>query len=96
MLGNGIIDTFGLRNFLHKYPDLSPKLQIRLFNTLIHLILSYSCEIWGYESAEQLDTVHLGFLKSVLGVRKNVPTPHVYRELGVHPLRHGRIKRFDG
>ena len=85
---------FGLRNILHKYPDLSPKLQIRLFNTLVHPILSYSCEIWGYESAEQLDTVHLGFLKSVLGVRKNVPTPHVYRELGVHPLRHDRIKRI--
>ena len=59
---------FGLRNILHKYPDLSPKLQIRLFNTLVHPILSYSCEIWGYESAEQLDTVHLGFLQSVLGV----------------------------
>ena len=98
----GIIDLkkrslralFGLKNIIYQYPDMTPSLQIKLFNALVLPILSSSCEIWGFENAPQLDTVHLGFLKSILGVRKTVPTPYVYKELGVHPLRNDRIIRM--
>ena len=85
---------FGLKNILHKYPDIAPRLQIKLFNSLVMPIISSSCEIWGFENAPQLDTVYLGFLKSLLGVRKSVPTPYVYKELGVQPLKNDRIKRM--
>ena len=48
--------------------------------------MSYACEVWGFCKAEQLDRMYLGFLKSILCVRKTVPTAFVYNELGLFPL----------
>ena len=62
------------------------KTKLNLFNSLVLPILFYACEVWGFNKAEQLDRMYLGFLKNLLGVRKTVPTAFIYKELGVFPL----------
>ena len=41
--------------------------------------------------ADKLDTLYLGFLKSILGVRKSTPSVFIYRELNLYPLK---LKRY--
>ena len=69
---------FALKSIIYKHSDLAPSIQLKLFDSLVRPILTSSCEIWGFDDATHLDTVYLGFLKSVLGVRTNVPTPYIY------------------
>ena len=85
---------FGLKSLLHQYPEMSVNTKISLFNTLISPIMSYSCEIWGFCEAVQLERLYIGFLKSTLGVRKSVPNAFIYNELGVFPLTIGRQNRI--
>ena len=85
---------FALKSIIYKHSDLAPSIQLKLFDSLVRPILTSSCEIWGFDDATHLDTVYLGFLKSVLGVRTNVPTPYIYCELGVTPLKIERYKRI--
>ena len=56
--------------------------------------MSYSCELWGFCEANQLERLHLGFLKSILCVRKTTPTAFVYKETNSSPLINGRLKRI--
>ena len=48
-------------------------LQLKLFDTLIFPILTYGCEIWGYENTKQLGKLHLQFCRNILGVRTTTP-----------------------
>ena len=48
-------------------------LQLKLFDTLILPILTYGCEIWGYENTKQLEKLHLQFCRNILGVRTTTP-----------------------
>ena len=59
-------------------------LQCKLFDPLVLPILSYGCEVWGVDAKRSVaaETLHSGFLKSLLGVRKSVATHMVYAELG--------------
>ena len=52
---------FGLKRILTKNPYISLPLQIELFDTLILPVLSYSCEIWGFREADQLEKIHIVF-----------------------------------
>lgn len=65
---------------------MAVKTKLTLFNSLVLPILYYSCEVWGFCKADQLEKMYLGFLKSILGVRKTVPTSFIYRELGLFPM----------
>ena len=77
---------FGLKRIFCKNSYLDIKLQLDLFNTLVEPVMSYSCEVWGLRESDQLEKIHLGFLKNILGVRKSTPSAFVYRELGLYPL----------
>ena len=77
---------FGLKRIICKNKYLDVKLQLDLFNSLVEPVMSYSCEVWGLREADQLEKIHLGFLKNILGVRKTTPSAYIYRELGVYPL----------
>ena len=57
-------------------------LQFKLFDTLILPILTYGCEIWGYENTKQLEKLHLQFCRNILGVRTTTPNFMTYGELG--------------
>ena len=88
---------FCLKKCVSNYPDMSPKLQIQLFNTMILPILSYGSEIWGQNKAIALDVVHMSFLKSILRVKTSTPNCFVYGELGVYPLfidRHVKMIKY--
>jgi hypothetical protein len=51
------------------------KLRYNLFNTLVHSIASYVCEVWvDSKNIEAIEVVYRGFLKSLLRVRKTTST----------------------
>ena len=77
---------FGLKRIISQNPALTVELQLNLFNSLVEPVMSYACESWGLREADQLEKIHLAFLKSILGVRKSTPSAFIYRELGVYPL----------
>jgi hypothetical protein len=41
-------------------------LQLKLFDTLILPILTYGCEVWGYENVQVLEKIHLQFVEIFL------------------------------
>ena len=41
-------------------------LQLELFDSLITLILVYSCEVWGFENNQGIEKMHLQYCKRIL------------------------------
>ena len=72
---------------LHIY---DPILKCKLFDTLVTPILSFGCELWSVVGSKQelqdLEKVHLSFLKMLLGVPVRTKTLHVLAEFGRFPL----------
>ena len=64
--------------------NISEKLQ--LFDTLILPILMYGACIWGLHKADDIEKIHLKFLKHILCVRMQTPTAAIYGEVGPNPL----------
>ena len=60
--------------------------KIKLFDALVQPILMYGCEIWGFHKANDIEKVHLNFLKQILGVRRQTCNIAVYGEVGRVPL----------
>ena len=90
----GRIALFNMKSFLHKFPHLDLRTKLKVFNCLVIPVLEYACEIWGFCAADKLDTFYLGFLKSILGVRKTTPSVFIYRELNIYPLKLRRYIRI--
>jgi hypothetical protein len=57
-----------------------------LFDTYISCILSYGYETWGSHKGEDIEKVHLNFLKRTLKVRRSAVNFMVYFELGRVPM----------
>ena len=85
---------FCLKSYIHTYPDLDIKTKLKMFNCVITPIIEYACEVWGFCQADKLDTLYLSYLKSILGVRKTVPSVFIYRELNLYPLKLRRYLRI--
>ena len=85
---------FSLKSYIHTYPDLDLKTKMKMFNSLVTPIIEYACEVWGFCQADKLDTLYLGYLKSILGVRKTVPSVFLYKELNLYPLKLRRLLRI--
>ena len=62
--------------------DVSIPTKIHLFDHTIMPILLYGCEIWGYDDIEQIEVFHRNYLRQLLKLRKGVPNPMIYGELG--------------
>ena len=60
---------------------------ISLFDTYVASILNYGCEVWCSHSANDVEKVHLEYIKSILGVRKITNTASVYFETGRLPMK---------
>lgn len=73
---------YKLNKYLYKFTYVSPKHKLDLFDKLITPILNYSCEVWGFMQANQVERVHLSFCKKILGVKKSTQNDFVYGELG--------------
>lgn len=66
--------------------DLPIDLQIKLFDHTIVPILTYGCEVWGFESVNIIEKVHNDFLRKITKTRKSTPIYMLHGELGRHPL----------
>ena len=60
--------------------------KLKLFDSIILPILMYGSEIWGFCRSDDIEKVHLRFLKQILDVRKQTSNVAVYGELGRFPL----------
>ena len=66
---------------------LSPVLSFKVFDCQILPIIEYASDIWYTgDSGNDLEKIHLKFIKSTLGVRKQTPTPAIYGGIGRFPL----------
>ena len=45
-------------------------IQLKLFDSFVLPILLYCCEVWGFEKLEDIEQVHLTFLKLILCVKR--------------------------
>ena len=57
-------------------------------------MLNYGCEIWGFHNGKNVETVHLQYLKTLLGVKKTTRSAVVYCETGRFPLKVVRLFRI--
>ena len=57
-----------------------------IFDSLVASILLYGCEILGIEKNDNVEKVHLQFLKRILHVSATNPNSLVYCELGRYPF----------
>ena len=73
---------FKLNKYLYKFTYISPKHKLDLFDKLITPILNYSCEVWGFSQANQIERVHLSFCKKLLGVKRSTQNDFIYGEFG--------------
>ena len=63
-------------------------LQLKLFDHTIIPILTYSCEVWGFDpNAEILEKTHLAFLRKITKARKSTPAYMLYGELNRYPIK---------
>lgn len=88
---------FQLYKILATYRNLNISVAIDLFDKFITPILNYSCEVWGFHAAPDIERVHLGFLKRLLGVKKTTQNDFVYGILGRYPMgiqRQCRIVKY--
>ena len=66
--------------------NLPLDLQLKLFNNTILPIITYSCEIWGYENVQMVERIHTSFLRTITKCRKSTPLYMLYGELGRYPI----------
>lgn len=60
---------------------------MKMFDTYILPILEYNCEIWSnVKPIDDIEKIQIGYLKNMLGIRRQTPTLAVYGETGRFPL----------
>lgn len=67
---------------------LTPGTVFELFNCTILPVLTYGCEVWGWENIEQLEVCHRNFIRSYLRLPKGTASCMVYGETGQTTLRY--------
>ncbi len=66
--------------------SLDIDVSFRLFDAMVRSILTFACEIWGFENLKILEKVHLKFCKYVLRLNRSTPNYMVYGESGRQSL----------
>ena len=66
--------------------NLPIDLQLKLFDQTILPILTYSCEIWGFENIDMIERIHSDFLRKITSTRQSTPLYMLYGELGRYPI----------
>ena len=72
-------------------------LQLKIVDTLVSSILLFACEVIAFDKNDNIEKVHLQFLKNILRVRTTTPNYMVNIELGRFPLAidiKGRMLNF--
>ena len=73
---------FSLFKYISKFRNLSVAILLKLFDKLIVPILCYSCEVWGFNKAKDIERVHLKFCKYILKMKTSTLNENVYGEVG--------------
>lgn len=76
--------------------NLPLDLQLKLFDNTILPIITYGCEIWGYENLQLFERIHNSFLRSITKCRKSTPLYMLYGELGRYPIEISIKSRIIG
>ena len=76
---------FSLFKCISKFSNLSVAILLELFDKLILPILCYSCEVWGFNKAKDIERVHLKFCKYILKMKTSTLNEIVYGEVGRYP-----------
>lgn len=71
---------------LYKFENASVKLFLKLFDAQVQPIVQYGAEIWGFETGQEIEKLHLFALKRFLQVDRRTPNDLVYGELGRYPI----------
>ena len=65
-----------------------------LFDAFVLSILNYSCEVWGFYTAENIERVHRKFCKWLINVKMSTNNLSLAGEFGRFPLFIGRYVRI--
>jgi hypothetical protein len=57
-----------------------------LFDKTIAPILTYGCELWGFDLLDKLQQIQLKIFKFVLRLKKSTPSVMVFGETGIFPI----------
>ena len=71
--------------------------KLKLFDALVSPIMNYGSEVWGFHNSQDIERVHLRFLKQILNVRQQTSNMAIYGELGRVPfyvIRKVRIIKY--
>ena len=80
--------SFAMHNLNRLFQNitLSDNEKFKLFDCLVGPVLSYACEIWGFNGAPDVERIHTRFCRNLLGVKKSTNLAALYCELGRKPL----------
>ena len=82
---------YKLKHELIKFPTITVKHQLELFDKLIFPILNYGAVVWGLSDCQKIERIHLHFCKNLLGVKKQTQNDFIYGELGRTTLLNKRV-----
>jgi hypothetical protein len=51
---------------------------LNLFDSYVASILNYSCEVWGFEKAENIERIHRKFMKWIINVKMSTAYSALY------------------
>ena len=71
-------------------------IMLELFQSLVFLVLSYGCEVWGYAMIKEIEILRLKFIKLLLKVKPSTCNAIVYGKTGVYPIKIFIYKRMLG
>ena len=63
-----------LEGYSRKHKHMTVNVIFDLFDTLSKTILLYVCEVWGIKIGNDIEQLHLRFMKKVLGVKPSTKT----------------------
>ena len=62
---------FKINNYLYNITNISIKHILELFDKLVLPILNYSCEVWGFHTANNIERVHTQYCRKHLSVNRS-------------------------
>ena len=66
--------------------NLPVDFQIKLFDHTVLPIMTYSCEIFGFENIQIPERIHTEFLRRITKTKKSAPLFMLCTELGRYPI----------
>ena len=93
LIGKVLKAKYVLKQYTYRF-SLPVQKHLELFDILIGSVLTYGCEYWGFEKAEEIERLHIQYLKNLLELRQLTPNVMVYLVSGRLPLIYIRYLRI--